>query len=1065
MANRRIKRTKSFSSYLHSVADDVSTLQAKNDVSAIGTNTVTGAALAENVTLYGTAIQSSSYIPGVLGWKIDGTGVAEFGNVYVRGDINAETGTIGYWNISSPSVTRTIGPNKLYGTFLESADLGSDDEVETIGTYVSLFKSYGEDSFQITAARREANTAHLTIPGSNYQVDDQVYITIPTDTTYNNGGVPVTVIQADQGFISYSNIGTDTDLVFDTAVDGTALLYIDDIAGLYLRDYQKNLFDYAYVSNKGLAYVGAQKLNLVYNPSFEYLNTSTNTLTGSVGSWGYSGGSPTLHDFSADATGYYGTVGFYHSSLYGARVDWTTTAPTNAVVATVGYKEGDDYLLFSNGRSLYLGFDAFVKYTAWAATVSSMTANASTVVINTATAHGLVANDLVYLDFVAEWTGTVGGIPDVVYTYSSNGANGQVFSVLAAPSSTTFHITNVDGHAAPGTITRRDNVIVTGEASRDRNTYKVHYPGLDMSGIAFRNASGTLIANLYDVLTTETKALWATNNEKYMFIHPKDWMSEYLHEQQGIDPLTSSHRVVIDADVFASAYATVDPAGFALKSPLYVYFPSFVYKQNLSGTFTSTTKSTNATTMSLIYDSVSLSSEAKMFFGDKSVDYNWLDDTLNSPNQVSVESPRHWIDINLPAQTGIISNLDYLGFKSSRFTKSLAAQPSISTKSDYTRDVITTMPTGDYEYLHISSGQYTYSTTANYTTYEAYSNYVVSPTNSVAELVSSTKSFTPAGATVTSSIASVLVSSDSNDITAVDITADRTTVRNILYVGTPPGVDIANPFGIIGTLKVKQITNDDFFDTLNINAISVLTLTSDLGITFSGNTTTSGTSTFSSNSYWGPNSPISVTGTSPGATINTTGYGGFLRDGNASAAMYIGRTNATTATIAQLIDFRVNGSSIGNVAVTSGVVAYNSFMGSHYTEITDSEVPIYVGTVLETIDEMVSNKLVSQARLAKCVVSNTVASTAVYGVYLAEDGDEETADGYMVAAVGAAWVRMAPGTNAKRGDLVESNGDGCARVQNDDVIKSSTVGKITSNAVTETFPDGSFTLPCVLYCG
>ena len=47
------------------------------------------------------------------------------------------------------------------------------------------------------------------------------------------------------------------------------------------------------------------------------------------------------------------------------------------------------------------------------------------------------------------------------------------------------------------------------------------------------------------------------------------------------------------------------------------------------------------------------------------------------------------------------------------------------------------------------------------------------------------------------------------------------------------------------------------------------------------------------------------------------------------------------------------------------------------------------------------------------------------------------------------------------GDLLESNGDGTAKVQSDDIIRSSTIGKVTiGNSDT-----GVKLVSCVLYCG
>ena len=51
------------------------------------------------------------------------------------------------------------------------------------------------------------------------------------------------------------------------------------------------------------------------------------------------------------------------------------------------------------------------------------------------------------------------------------------------------------------------------------------------------------------------------------------------------------------------------------------------------------------------------------------------------------------------------------------------------------------------------------------------------------------------------------------------------------------------------------------------------------------------------------------------------------------------------------------------------------------------------------------------------------------------------------------------------GDLIVSNGDGTAKKQSDDIVRTKTIGKILANVKVETYSDGSYTLPCALYCG
>jgi hypothetical protein len=100
-------------------------------------------------------------------------------------------------------------------------------------------------------------------------------------------------------------------------------------------------------------------------------------------------------------------------------------------------------------------------------------------------------------------------------------------------------------------------------------------------------------------------------------------------------------------------------------------------------------------------------------------------------------------------------------------------------------------------------------------------------------------------------------------------------------------------------------------------------------------------------------------------------------------------------------------------------------------------------------------------RLPKVKISDVVGDKAVYGVFQTWDEVEDM----LISSLGAFVVRVAAGVTVEVGDLLESNGDGCAKVQDDDIIRSKTIGKVTSTVATDTYDDGSYTVPCVLYCG
>ena len=100
----------------------------------------------------------------------------------------------------------------------------------------------------------------------------------------------------------------------------------------------------------------------------------------------------------------------------------------------------------------------------------------------------------------------------------------------------------------------------------------------------------------------------------------------------------------------------------------------------------------------------------------------------------------------------------------------------------------------------------------------------------------------------------------------------------------------------------------------------------------------------------------------------------------------------------------------------------------------------------------------------KSKVSDTTDAKNVYGVFVGWDEDGEGYNDFWVAAVGSFVVRIKSGETIAKGDLLQSNGDGTAKVQSDDNVKSSSFAKVLSNTKIETYDDGSFIVPCSLNC-
>lgn len=230
---------------------------------------------------------------------------------------------------------------------------------------------------------------------------------------------------------------------------------------------------------------------------------------------------------------------------------------------------------------------------------------------------------------------------------------------------------------------------------------------------------------------------------------------------------------------------------------------------------------------------------------------------------------------------------------------------------------------------------------------------------------------------------------------------------------------------------------------------------------------------------------------------------GAAQFSNTGVSIYANRCDSDGT----LIDFRRDGSSVGNITVSIGNVSLTAFSGSHWGRFGDGDYrDIPMGTILEaapgvirwkfakftldgvdievayngpgehgevTVLDFNEDKILATIRdeepnqdMSKHVRVEVAKkdSKACYGVFNGY-ADEEGWNDVLVVAAGNFWIRMANGQTPQIGDLVTSDENGCAVVQSDDVIKSSTVGKITNTELQKVYEDGSYLVPCVLYCG
>jgi hypothetical protein len=213
---------------------------------------------------------------------------------------------------------------------------------------------------------------------------------------------------------------------------------------------------------------------------------------------------------------------------------------------------------------------------------------------------------------------------------------------------------------------------------------------------------------------------------------------------------------------------------------------------------------------------------------------------------------------------------------------------------------------------------------------------------------------------------------------------------------------------------------------------------------------------------------VGTTEDAPGVSNNTVGIsarsnGTFYVSSAPSAAFF----NVTSD--GQIIGLRSGGTIEGNISVSGTTVSYNGGHLARWAQTTTAKDESLVkGTVLSNLDEMnvytdADGNPVENEQLNKVKVSDVEGDTNVAGVFVNWDHDEaHNVDEINMAMTGDMIIRIAQGVTVARGDLLMSAGDGTAKPQGDDIVRSKTVAKVTSNNVTCTYADGSFCVPCVL---
>jgi hypothetical protein len=190
----------------------------------------------------------------------------------------------------------------------------------------------------------------------------------------------------------------------------------------------------------------------------------------------------------------------------------------------------------------------------------------------------------------------------------------------------------------------------------------------------------------------------------------------------------------------------------------------------------------------------------------------------------------------------------------------------------------------------------------------------------------------------------------------------------------------------------------------------------------------------------------------------------------------------------ELVVFLQAGAQEGSISVSGSTVSYNGGHLSRWAQML-TKPDLFKGTVMSNLDEMnvyiapttywteedelpegvnvgdvkVETHEVQNEQLNKVKVSDVEGDANVAGVFVNWTHDDaHDVDEINMAMTGDMIIRIAEGVTVARGDLLMSAGDGTAKPQGDDIVRSKTIAKVTSTHVTCTYADGSFCVPCVL---
>lgn len=230
--------------------------------------------------------------------------------------------------------------------------------------------------------------------------------------------------------------------------------------------------------------------------------------------------------------------------------------------------------------------------------------------------------------------------------------------------------------------------------------------------------------------------------------------------------------------------------------------------------------------------------------------------------------------------------------------------------------------------------------------------------------------------------------------------------------------------------------------------------------------------------------PWNNSGTNQGVAIREGGQ--VAMAGYQGTSLFVNRTGND----GRLVDLLQDGSTEGEITVSGSTVSYNGGHLARWGRLPTGEVDntILKGTVMSNLDKMIEwiyadvlytkddelpeGKSVGDVKKAgytaeneqrnEIKVSDVEGDVNVAGLFVSWRNDNDEYNDIGLAMTGDMVIRIAQGTTIQRGDLLMSAGDGTAKPQGDDIVRSKTIAKVISTTVIKTYDDNSYLVPCVV---